>query len=112
MTASGHCHRAPGLRRSRWPGSPHADEQDQLQRVSNDRARAIAVWRGAQSFGAVHGIVRGWTIGLREPQRGSLIPPIEGQSGVGHQLVGREPRRLLPCKDRGDNISSEGASQP
>ena len=45
--------------------------------------------------------------GLREPQRGSLIPPIEGQSGVGHQLVGSEPRRLLPCKDRGDNISGE-----
>ena len=46
-------------------------------------------------------------IGLREPQRGSLIPPIEGQSGVGHQLVGSEPRRLLPCKDCGDNIRGE-----
>ena len=34
----------------------------------------------------------------------SLIPPIEGQTRVGHQLVGSEPRRLLPCKDRGDNI--------
>jgi hypothetical protein len=42
-------------------------------------------------------IRKGWTIGLREPQRGSLIPPIEGQTRVGHQLVGSEPRRLLPC---------------
>ena len=39
------------------------------------------------------------------------IPPIEGQTRVGHQLVGSEPRRLLPCKDRGDNIRSE-KSQP
>src|SRR5271166_1281244 len=54
---------------------------------------------------------KGRAIRLREPQRGSLIPPIEGQSGVGHQLVGGEPRRLLPCKDRGDNIRSE-KSQP
>jgi len=44
---------------------------------------------------------KGRAIGLREPQRGSLIPPIEGQTGVGHQLVGSEPGRLLPCKDRG-----------
>src|SRR5271165_3367553 len=73
--------------------------------------RRCIVWRGAQSLGAGDGIVRGWTFGLREPQRGSLIPPIEGQSGVGHQLVGGEPRRLLPCKDRGDNIRSE-KSQP
>ena len=50
---------------------------------------------------------KGRTIGLREPQRGSLIPPIEGQMRVGHQHVGSEPRRLLPCKDRGDNIRSE-----
>ncbi len=48
-----------------------------------------------------------WAGGLRKPQRGSLISPIEGQTGVGHQLVGSEPRRLLPCKDRGDNIRSE-----
>ena len=47
---------------------------------------------------------KGRAIGLREPQRGSLIPPIEGQTRVGHQLVGSEPRWLLPCKDRGDNI--------
>ena len=53
-------------------------------------ARSIERWgRGS--------IRKGWTIGLREPQRGSLIPPIEGQTRVGHQLVGSEPRRLLPC---------------
>ncbi len=50
---------------------------------------------------------KGRAIGLREPQRGSLIPPIEGQTGVGHQLVGGEAGRLLPCKDRGDNIRGE-----
>ena len=37
--------------------------------------------------------------------------PLERQTGVGHQLVGGEPRRLLPCEDRGDNIRGE-ESQP
>ena len=54
---------------------------------------------------------KGRAIGLREPQGGSLIPPIEGQTGVGHQLVGGEAGRLLPCKDRGDNIRGEKSTE-
>ena len=49
----------------------------------------------------------GRTIGLCKPQRRSLIPPIEGQTGVGHQLVGGETGGLLSRQDRGDNIRGE-----
>lgn len=44
---------------------------------------------------------------LSKPQRGSLIPPIEGQTRVDHQLVGGEPRGLLSSQDRGDDIRGE-----
>jgi len=50
---------------------------------------------------------KGWAIGLLEPQRGTLIPPVEGQTGVGHQLVGGEAGRLLSREDRGDNVRGE-----
>src|SRR5208282_6903607 len=50
---------------------------------------------------------KGCAIALREPQHGSLIPPIEGQARIGHQLVGGEAGRLLSREDRGDNIRGE-----
>src|SRR5271170_8516207 len=50
---------------------------------------------------------KGWTIGLREPQRDALIPPIEGQTRVGHQLIGGETSGLISRQDRGDNIGCE-----
>ncbi len=50
---------------------------------------------------------KGCAIALREPQRGTLIPPVEGQTGVGHQLVGGEAGRLPSRQDRGDNVRGE-----
>jgi len=47
---------------------------------------------------------KGCAIALREPQRGSLIPPVEGQTGVGHQLVGGEAGRCRP-RDLADAIA-------
>ena len=44
-----------------------------------------------------------------EAQRGSLTPPNEGQTRVGHQLVGGEAGRLLSRRDRGDNIRGKEA---
>src|SRR5271166_2665558 len=49
-----------------------------------------ALWPGMES--------KGRAIGLREPQRGSLIPPIEGQTRVSHQLVGSEPGGCFPAR--------------
>ena len=79
--------------------------------VAEQALRSSPIHRVARSTERWGREFKGRAIGLREPQRGSLIPPIEGQTRVGHQLVGSEPRRLLPCKDRGDNIRSE-KSQP
>jgi hypothetical protein len=52
-------------------------------------------------------MAKGGLLGLREPQRDALIPPIEGQTRVGHQLIGGEARGLLSRQDRGDNVGCE-----
>jgi hypothetical protein len=74
----------------------------------NKRAPNVDASRGEEHEASSQGSKgKGWTIGLCEPQRDALIPPIEGQTGVGHQLVRGEPGRLLSRKDRGDNIGCE-----
>jgi hypothetical protein len=74
----------------------------------NKRALTVDASRGEEHEASSQGSNgKGWTIGLREPQRDALIPPIEGQTGVGHQLVRGQPGRLLSRKDRGDNIGCE-----
>ncbi len=45
--------------------------------------------------------------GAGEPERGSLVPPVERQTCIGHQLVGGELGRLFACQDRGDDVGSE-----
>ncbi len=52
---------------------------------------------------------RRWKLTYRsgEPQRRSLVPPVERQARVGHQLVGGELRRLLSRQDRGDDVGGE-----
>jgi hypothetical protein len=74
----------------------------------NKRALTADASRGEEYEASSQGSNgKGWTIGLREPQRDALIPPIEGQTGVGYQLVRGEPGRSLSRKDRGDNIGCE-----
>ena len=66
---------------------------------------------GSAKRGAGDGVVGDGLSVLSEPQRGSLVPPIERQTRVGHQLVGGELRGLLSRQDRGDDIGGE-ESQP
>jgi len=71
-------------------------------------------WRSCHGDGErldFGGRVEASTLVSGEPEGGSLLAPIQGQTRVGHQLVGGQSGGLLSRQDRRDDVRGE-ESQP